>query len=232
MCNKTHQKSNRMKRRITSLLVFFIICNLYSQDWKQSLAGDLCTCIEENEVLTADTFGICFNQLSAKYKTELEPIIPKNVNSSDKSEIREFQLFFLSIQKEVINNCTVWFEYSYDEFNNEREKQLTSLKESLPLSLIDSLDMKISKDSSSSKLLTLRGDIYFVNDYYSRAIIDYEAALDSNKNDIKTLMFLAWSYEKSENYSKALEYYELFMEKSNNPEIALLIEYVRKKSQG
>jgi len=91
--------------------------------------------------------------------------------------------------------------------------------------------MKISKDSSS-KLLILRGDIYFVNDYYSKAITDYEAALENNKDEIKTLMFLAWCYEKSENYSKALEYYELFMEKSNNPEMALLIEFVRKKSEG
>jgi tetratricopeptide (TPR) repeat protein len=116
-----------------------------------------------------------------------------------------------------------WYDYIYTKFKiNNKNDELLSLieefKEKFPnedFATINEISSFIKLGSEAftlSAALSALGDSKFLEEDYIEAAKLYEKAIDFNKNEYLYFENAAISYDLSNNYSKALEYYNVVID--------------------
>jgi len=83
------------------------------------------------------------------------------------------------------------------------EEKVTQKLSAEILAKIDILQKKISNDNLNSLLYINLGDIYFENEMYSEAILEYQKALNIDDGNFKALLKSAETYLKLNDYNKS-----------------------------
>lgn len=214
-----------MKRTLV-LLSLFCTYTLYSQDFKEKFGQDICKCLGEKDS-DINNLKTCFVENLEDYQSDIEALIDKE---SDLSEHEQGQILgnqiFNDMQADLIHNCDAYYNY----FQELREKTLLDKKEISSESMIDSLSIEIAKNKTL-ELLWKRGNTYFALGQLPKAKADYKECLKMDSNHLQSTMFLAWTYEREEKYSKAIKLYTELYDKTQKPEFNVLLELAKRNSK-
>ncbi|MBU0600289.1 tetratricopeptide repeat protein [bacterium] len=87
---------------------------------------------------------------------------------------------------------------------------------------IQNLEEAINRGYNNYETYLYLGHVYFKNDIFDKAILNYENALKMKSNDSNILFNIAWTYKSKGDYRKAMEKFNQVLEQRNlSPKIRL-----------
>ena len=236
MMNKSIKKNTPLYNKRLTVFAYLFLSTIsyvsYSQNYKENLKNDICTCIEE-EIPSLYNLDKKFQECYQKHLTTYAELIDSQIEEgTDSEKYRRGQ----EIRQNLTNSLPIDLIYSCDTFYRLVEKRrnfsIQQLKAQADGSTLEKINQQLALNPNPNAYYQ-RGALHFALDDLENAEHDLRKAVsfDQGKNAVYMTM-LVWILEEKKQYAEAKTILDELSLTHKQKDIAVLRAIIIRKMGG